>query len=66
MSCDVENCEIPSRYSFPEAGGTELCRWHSYLFRKAAESEDELICIKLLEKLPEEIYQKAAGLRRQA
>lgn len=58
MYCDLENCETHSSYYFPDAGDVELCRWHSYLFTKAAEFGDDPTVIKLLDRFSEETYNK--------
>jgi hypothetical protein len=51
MNCEVRGCELRS-YVHYLATGLHLCRWHSYLFRKAAESNDEPTCQRLLNQLP--------------
>lgn len=51
MYCELRGCELRSYVRYL-ATDLCLCRWHSYLFRKAAESSDELICQRLLAQLP--------------
>ncbi len=49
--CEVENCTLHA-YTHYLQSDLSLCRWHSYLFEKAGQSNDEPICQRLLERLP--------------